>query len=247
MIPDKNSVVPLYHQIKEGLREEIEAGLYQPGDLLPPEHELCKRYGVSRITVRQAVLDLAREGLVDRKRGKGTFVCQPKIQQDLLGFYDFTRQLEATGREQTVRVLSVERVESEAVATWLGLPRDEPLVRIMRLRIVDDEPLILEKTFVSARRFPGIEREDFSSTPVYYRMITERFGVALGRAVKFLEPVLVDAYASAFLGVKKGSPGLLVVRVTYAVDGTPVVVTKWLVRGDRCRHYVEVGPHPRQI
>ncbi|MDI6823660.1 MAG: GntR family transcriptional regulator [Bacillota bacterium] len=241
VVLDQNSVLPLYYQLKEVLREEIEGGAYRPGDLLPSERELCARYGVSRITVRQAVLDLVREGLLERRRGKGTFVRRPKVEDDLLGFYDFTRRMRDKGKEQTVRLLAVETVQSKGAASWLNLEASEPLVRVTRLRIIDGEPLILERAFFPVRYFPGLEKKDFSAAPIYYHLITEEYGFTVVRARKYIEPVLLDRFEAGVLGVKKGAPGLLLVRITYGKGEIPISLNKWLVRGDRCRHYIELS------
>jgi GntR family transcriptional regulator len=237
---DAESVVPLYYQLKEILREDIEGGVWGPGEAIPSENELCERYVVSRATVRQAVGELCRQGLLYRRQGKGTFVAGAKLSEDLLGFYSFSREMRAKGHTVTSRVLSLEEARpSDGLRRTLGLGEDERVTQVVRLRLVDDEPLFLEKTAIPARLSPGLGEQDLSASPVFHRLLTERCGVRLAGVRKTIEPALADRYEAEVLGIRRGAPVLVVERLTLDAAGRPVVHGKWVVRGDRCKHYID--------
>lgn len=239
MYLDGRSPVPLYYQLKEILRQEIESGTWQPDQQIPTEADLCRQYGVSRATVRQALAVLVSEGVLYRRQGRGTFVSPAKVEQNLLGFYSFTREMVERGWAPSSRVLSADVVKARTgTARLLGIQPGAPVVRLVRLRLVRDEPLILETTYLPSDLCPGLENEDLERQ-LLYDVLTKKYGLKLTGAKKYVEPVLVDQYEAQILGVKRGSPALLLERVTYA-DQRPVALCKWVVRGDRCRHYIDL-------
>ncbi|KYH31282.1 GntR family transcriptional regulator [Neomoorella mulderi] len=238
---DKQSVIPLYYQLKELIRQEIEGGVWQAGDCLPPERELCEKYEVSRATVRQALADLEREGLLERKQGKGTFVSSPKVEEDLLGFYNFSEQMRVKGYVPSVKTISVERITApRRLAKLFAFADGEEVMRIIRLRLVNEEPLFVEKTYLPYSICHNLTLEEVSRTPVFYDILTSRCQIKVKGAKKYIEPTLVDEFESSLLGVKKGAPALLMERITYAETGEVVAICTWIVRGDRCRHYVDI-------
>lgn len=138
----KSGPMPLYAQVEAELSASIADGTLEPGTQLPPEDALTKRFGVSRTTIRQTVQNLARRGLVEIRRGKGTFVTEPKITQDLTELSGFVEDMEALGRLASARVLSQETVPAgKEVAQRLGLAPNARVVRIRRVRLADGAPL----------------------------------------------------------------------------------------------------------
>src|SRR6516225_6403974 len=136
---DPHSPVPLYAQLESILAAEIAAGRLPPGDQLPKEEELVKRYGVSRTTVRQAIQNLVRRGLIEIRRDKGTFVSQPKITQDLTGLSGFVEEMQSLGRNASARLLDTQTVPaSESVARQLAITVGTRVVRIRRVRLADN-------------------------------------------------------------------------------------------------------------
>ncbi|MDN5347545.1 MAG: GntR family transcriptional regulator, N-acetylglucosamine utilization regulator [Clostridia bacterium] len=238
---DKESVIPLYYQLKEIIRQEIEGGVWKPGDCLPPERELCEKYDVSRATVRQALADLVREGLLVRQQGRGTFVSAPKMEENLLGFYNFTSQMKAKGYNPSVKPISVEVIPApRRLAELFAFADGEKVVRVIRLRLVNDEPLFVEKTYLPYALFSDLTFEEVSVNPVFYELLTRKYQLKIKGAKKYVEPTVIDNFEASLLGVKKGSPALLLERITYAENGEVVAVCTWIVRGDRCRHYVDI-------
>ncbi len=238
---DKTNMLPLYYQLKEQIRQEIVGGTLKPGDYLMPERELCEKYSVSRATVRQAVLDLVREGLLERQQGKGTFVARPKVEEDLLGLYNFSAQMKEKGYVPSVKVIGIESLQpTGSLRTRLALDDRQKVTRIIRLRLVNDEPLFVEKTYLPTHLYPEISLEQVSQAPAFYNLITHSGKLRIKSVKKYIEPTLVDAFESSLLGVKKGTPALLLEHLTTIDTGEVVAIANWIIRGDRCRHYVNI-------
>jgi GntR family transcriptional regulator len=233
--------IPLYHQLKEVFLEKIVNGEWRTGETIPNELQLCEQYGVSRGPVRRALEQLVREGLLARKQGKGTWVLPPKIERDLSGFYSFTSLIEQRGMRSTTNLLSLETVASQGgVAHSLGLADGEPVFRLRRLRLADDEPLILETVYVPVQVSPGLTAAEVAAAPLY-TILETRYGVRFLRAKQFFEPVITDDYEAHVLGIPRGAPVLLVQNISYSITGRPVVLSKAIMRGDRVRYYVELN------
>ena len=238
--------VPLYYRIREDLRELINSGQVKPGDRLSSERELCKQYGVSSITVKRAVLDLVRDGLLYRVPGKGTFVSQAKLERDLSRLTSFTEEMLHHGLRPNSRVLEARVLPaSGSVAKNLDLSPGEKVIALERVRFANSEPLMLEKTFLPHRLFPDLLSEDLTTQSLYH-FITEKYGVSLARARETLEPVIINDKEAHNLAVETGSPGLLLELIAYDEAGQPVEYTKAIVRGDRCKYYIEMAGFHRE-
>src|SRR5580704_4991990 len=139
----------LYARVETVLASEITDGDLKTGDQLPTEDSLIARFGVSRITVRRAIQNLVSRGLVEIRRGKGTFVAAPKIMQDLKELSGFVEDMHALGRQPTARVIAKEIVTADAiVARQLALTRGERIVKIRRVRLADGVPLSFDETYL---------------------------------------------------------------------------------------------------
>src|SRR5215469_6184395 len=139
---DSHSPVPLYAQLESILAAEIAAGRFPPGDQLPKEEELVERYAVSRTTVRQTIQNLVRRGLIEIRRGKGTFVLEPKITQELTELSGFVEDMHSLGRHASAQLLGKETVPAEeSVARHLAIKSGTPVVHIQRVRLADNSPL----------------------------------------------------------------------------------------------------------
>jgi len=234
------SGVPAHAAIEEGLAEAIAAGELASGARLPSERELAKQVGVSRMTLRHALGSLERRGLVERRVGRrgGTFVAEPKIERDLTALAGLTAELRRQGRTAGARVLAAGEGPANArSAGALGIAAGARVYRVVRLRMSDGEPLVVERSLFPAARFPGLLDEPLEGS--LYELLERRYGEIVARATESLEPVVADAAVAAQLGVKAGSPLLLVERIAFGASGHAVEYARDLFRGDRTRVVVE--------
>jgi GntR family transcriptional regulator len=232
---DKASPVPLYHQLAEAIRERVRLGALPPGDRLPPERELAEKVGISRMTARQAVAELARDGALDVRHGVGTFVAAPKLTYDALHLLGFTEETLRLGGTAATRVLSQAVAPPPApVAARLDLDPAEPAVEIVRLRSVGGEPLLLETSWVPRAACPGLEGEDLARRSLY-DLLEGRYGHRLGEARQTVEATTAGDGDAPLLGVAVGSPVLLVEGVALTERGRPIEAFTAIYRADRVR------------
>ncbi len=228
---DRSSPLPLYYQLRTLLLDRIENGDLRPGDLVPTERELIDCYGVSRITVRQAVNSLMADGLLYRQRGRGTFVRRNRIEQQLATLTDFYEEMADRGLTPSTRILSAEMIEPDgAVVAKLRLGGGEKALRLVRVQMGNDEPMALDIS-----HFPSdLGERLLKEKPVraIYAFL-EGIGVELDWADQAIESTLADEFTARQLGIKRGMPVLLVERTVYSADGRPVEYTRAFYRADR--------------
>ncbi len=238
---ERGSPIPLYVQLKEILCEAIESGLWRPGERIPSEPELCEAFGVSRTVVRQALKELAFEGLVVREQGKGTFVAEPKISeglvQKLTGFYQ--DMVERGHRVQTMVMRQEVLPASHRVADRLRLKPGDPVIRIDRLRSVNEEPIVFVTTYLPYHLCPSLLQADLSAQSLY-AFLERECGLRLGRGRRTIEAVPASEYEAKLLQVEKGAPLILLDSVSYLDGGTPIEYYRALHRGDRSRFEVDL-------
>ncbi|MDP2859710.1 MAG: GntR family transcriptional regulator [Bacillota bacterium] len=230
---------PLYHKVKEFLRQAITAGAYATGDLLPSETALCRQFGVSRITVRRALSDLAVEGLLQRKRGRGTFVARPKIERSLSGDPSFARDMIRMGYVPGAMNLKVSSGLADAhVLELLGLSEGDTVLVIDRVLEANGEPVAHQETIVPLRFLPsGFDPALFGQSPVFV-VLEEAAGMVFTRVRTTIDPRTVSAEDASLLECGAHSPGFYVEQVIHTAAGT-AVMNRGVVRGDRCRLVVE--------
>lgn len=237
---DKNSPVPLYHQLQASVEERIGSGEWPPGRQLPSERELCEEYGVSRITVRQALAALANAGRVARQQGVGTFVAPLRIEQHLNRLTGFTDEMQERGQQPGAQLLRLERVPASfAVAQSLRRQPGDPVIVVQRLRLADGEPLAIETAYLCDDLFPGLLDEQLEDQSLY-RLVSEKYGIFPTRATQQIEATACPAGEARLLGVRKGMPMLHMIRVTYSQDDRPFEHTESYYRGDRHIFHVEL-------
>ena len=233
--------IPLHHQVYLDLRALLDAGAWREGDRLPPERELATRYGCSLITVRHALGELAREGRIERTRGRGTHVLRQRIDHDFGGALSFAEQMQRHGLNAQTRVVTA-RLEpaGETVAKALELDVGQSTVYLERLRMADDEPLILEQVHLSADRFPGLLEHDLEHASLY-GLLAERYRTQITRIAEAIEPVVLRTREARLLNRTRRAPALLVEGTAFAQDGSPIEFARSYVAGDRTRYFVERG------
>lgn len=242
MVSQTLPAVPRYVQIVESLIGRIEAGELAPGDRLPSERELSSRLGVNRMTLRQALQVLKMRGLIVQRQGDGTYVAAPKIDRAAGRLWPFSTNMRDRGYAPRAHLILFERRPADAAsADRLGLPARAPLYYSHRLRLIGEEPVVLEQFALPAERFPDLDRHDLARRSIYEIMETE-YGVTIAHARQSLEPVVATPYESELLGVPPGAPLMLEQRVTFDRHAMPVEYGKDLYRGDRFRFVTEVAP-----
>ncbi len=231
---------PLYRQIQSDLRERVSSGELEPGAQIETEQELIARYGVSRATVRQALSGLVAEGLLEIRRGRGTFVHGAALEHRLGGFYTFSREIERHGMRPGTRVRGIGlEPAGDDVAEGLGLASGTSVVALSRVRLADDQPIVSETSYLPAARFKDLEEVDFTDTSLY-ETLHNAYGVRPMRARETFVPVLMSPDDAEVLGGATGDPVLSVERTTYDADGVIIEYCRSILRADRYRYSVEL-------
>jgi GntR family transcriptional regulator len=237
---DKRNPIPLYHQLQAIVAQRITSGEWPPGRQIPSERELCVEFGVSRITVRQALAALTNEGWLARHQGVGTFVAPSRIEQQLSRLTGFTDEMEEHGQPVSSRLLRLEQTPaSYAVVHSLGLKPGDLVVVVQRLRLVGDEPLALETAYLPGDLCHGLLDEPLASQSLY-RILIDKYSIVPTRADQQIEAVACPLAEASLLGVRKGMPVLRMIRVSYDQDGRPFEHTESFYRGDRYIFRVEL-------
>ncbi|MFT6123638.1 MAG: GntR family transcriptional regulator, partial [Oleiphilaceae bacterium] len=210
---DARSHEPLYIQIKLALKKQILSGEYAPYERLPSESELMSAFGVSRITVRQALKDLSSEGLVFTSQGKGTFASKPKASQDLQQLQGFDEAMSPKGYKTSARLISIrERVAPRDVQIKLELGDKEKVIEVVRIRYLNQEAVSLDRSFFPIEIGQGLFGEDLTGD--IFPMLEKQLSLRLGEAEISLEARPADEEVAQQLGLEQGSPLMWVERLT---------------------------------
>jgi GntR family transcriptional regulator len=228
---DKNLALPLYYQLQNILKTEIESGRWRPEQRLPSEEELTKRFQVSKITVRQALTELAQSGYINREQGRGTFVAKRKFDEGPRELTSFTEEMRRHSLTATSRVLDQSEGEmDDRVAGALRLPARSPAVTIKRLRLADSEPLSVQTAHIPAALIPGLRMPEGASL---YEILRRDYELYPARARETYVAAVADETAAALLGIPVGAPVFEVERVTLTANEKPFEFVQSTVRGDR--------------
>ncbi|AOI82844.1 GntR family transcriptional regulator [Burkholderia cepacia] len=234
------SAAPLYVQIKDTLRARILDGTYAPHSRMPSEHELCVAFGVSRITVRQALGDLQKEGLLFKLHGKGTFVSKPKAFQNVTSLQGFAEAMSSMGYEIVNQVRSVRTVKADRhLATKLNVPEGAPLVEIHRVRLLNREPVSLEQTWVPEALGKRLAGADLATRDIFL-VLENDCGIPLGHADVSIDAILADDEIVDALQVEESSPVLRIERLTHDASGAPIDYEYLYFRGDAFQYRLRI-------
>lgn len=238
---DFENNIPYYIQLVGILKENILSGEWKVGQRIPSEPELCEIYRVSRTVVRQALGEIELEGLIIRRKGKGTFVAEKKINeslvQKLMGFY---QDMVDRGLKPVTRVLKHSiQPASQKIGEFLNIPAGTPVFCIERLRFVDEEPINLVTTYIPYSLCPRLGEYDLSNQSLY-RVLEHEFGLELSYGRRTIEAVPASKHQAQLLQVNECDPLLLLNSVSYLRDGTALEYFHAVHRGDRSRFEVEL-------
>ncbi len=235
---DKRIPIPAYYQLREILRKRIENKEWRPGDRLPSEIELSRVYRINRMTVRQGVLELCREGFLYRERGRGTFLARHKIERNLSDLDSQISYLRAQGLKVSIRVLTFQTIGAALkVAENLGLAPGEQVIQLVRLRSVNNTPLILETSFLPLKICPRLIEADLTDHSLY-DILENKYGLNLDWADAKIEAIAADASHSRRLRVKKGTPLLRLEQITYLENERPIQFLEAISRSDQYKYHL---------
>jgi len=238
---DFNSHIPYYIQLIGVLKKKIISGEWQAGDQIPSEPELCESYGVSRTVVRQALREIELDGLISRRKGKGTFVAEPKISeslaQKLTGFY---QDMVERGHSINSQVLHHKVVPAnKKVARYLGIEPGVSVIDIKRLRYVEDEPIVIVSSYLPHELCLSLAEADLTNQSLYAFLEKEcEITIAYGR--RSIEAVPANQTEAKLLQIEVGAPLILLDSVSYLEDDTPIEYYHAVHRGDRSKFEVEL-------
>jgi GntR family transcriptional regulator len=231
-LPD---ATPLYAVLEAQIAAGIAGGEFPTGSQLPTEEQLIQRFAVSRTTVRKAIQNLSDRGLIEIRRGTGTFVTQPRITQDLTELTGFVEDMDALGHAATARLIDRTVVAADAdVAQHLAVAVGTRVMRIRRVRLANGVGMSLDETYLPLEIGEKIVTHDLEAEPIF-SLLEQRYNIPLVEAEYKLEAVSADADVAAALGVDTGSAIFLIERTSYSVGDRPVDYEKLHYRGDLIR------------
>ncbi len=232
---DTTSIVPLYKQLKDMLLSDIVQGRLKANQKIPTELELSEKFQISRMTVRKALAELVDEGVLAKKQGKGTFVQEEKLTEDLSSPNSFTNLCKRNGKEPGGRTLKFTLQEArERDIRILELKEGEQVIRVERVRTADNVPVMLENLY-----FPGhlknILTENLNDVSLY-QILKEKYGLHSGNSVMEISVCEATAEEAGILEIKTGKPCLLMEEIVYDQYNNPLHRTKSVLRGDKFKY-----------
>lgn len=241
-IIDRNSVIPLYFQVKEYLLREVQTGRYSPDDMIPSERELAEEFELNRLTIRQAINELVQEGILYRQRGVGTFVSTPKIEQPLTKLTSFSTDMQNRGIVPGAQVVSSKIVKAgKIVSAELQVEEYTEVLELVRVRTGNGEPMALERSYLLADRVKPLHDMDMENKSLY-NVLEEVCGIKLVRAVQSIEVASVYPEEAGILDIGPNESAMLIQRTTYTEGADkPLEYVKSLYRGDRYKFMIEMN------
>ena len=240
-IISRSSPVPYYFQLSSFVEKKIQDKEWIAGSTLPSEQEFCEKLGISRTVVRQAISDLERKGLVLKQNGKRTTISFPKydggLMQSMRGFYE---DAVAKGKKPETKVLEMKSVPASGeIANALQLKEGEPVILLNRLRFLDGEPEVLVVTYLPEKLCPRLVEADLSNQSLY-EWLAREYGHRIAKGSRTIEAVAADRQDAKLLGLRLGSPVLLLKSIGRLADGTPLEFFIARHRGDRSQFHVQL-------
>jgi GntR family transcriptional regulator len=231
---NKNSPIPIYHQLEEFIKQQIDQGDLKEEEAIPSEREFAERFQISRMTVRQAINNLVMDGLLKRQKGRGTFVNKKKVEQELQGMTSFTEDMVSRGMQPSSNLLSFQMIPAgKKTSLDLKIAENDLVYKIKRIRLADNAPMALETAYIPVEIVPGLTEEN--SNLSLYQYIEDHLSLSISEAKQEIEASIASSQEAEPLGIEEGDPILLIVRISYLQDGTPFELVKSSFRADRYR------------
>lgn len=232
---------PIYEQLCEYFRHLIQSGELKAGDRLITEGEICELLVISRTTVRQAMDRLVKEGLIVRQRGRGSFVADSKLQRPINYLYNFTENMKELGvTPSSVILTSAVDFVNDSVRAKLNLPFSQDKVfHLTRLRCANQEPMLLEDTYIPYYFCSGIEKTDFSVNSLY-QTLKETYALDLYHATETIEAIIISPAEAKILNCRPKIAGYKITRISHLISGYAFEYTTSITRADRCTYQLEL-------
>ena len=233
----KDSHIPIYFQLEMEIKEIVK-GL-NPGDPISSEREFSEKYDISRMTVRQAINNLVNEGILVRKRGKGTFVAEQKVEQPLSGLTSFSEDMRSRGLKPLTKILSFQQINSDkSIAAKLKIAEGVPVYEVSRLRLADESPMALEISYLPANIITDLTEDTVYAS--LYEYIENELNLQISHATQTLESSLAQKSECSILQIEEGDPVLLIERFSYLQNGEAFEYVKSIYRGDRYKFVIDM-------
>lgn len=235
------SAVPMHYQIMDIIKRQITAEILKPGEMIPSESQLCAQYNVSRTTVRQALNQLVEENLLIRRRGKGSFVADKKLHRNINHLYSFSEDMNALGINPTSKILEKEigPASAEIMEALALSSSNNKVFKIKRVRLANNDPILLETTYIPAYLCPHIMQEDLSAVSLY-SILVNRYQLHFYKATETYEAVKIDQQSAVHLNAKPQASAFKIKRIAYLDTGIPFELTYSITRGDKCIFKIEL-------
>jgi GntR family transcriptional regulator len=223
--------LPAYQKIQRAIRLRIESKQLKPGDAVSSERELARLHNVSLMTARHALATLELEGVVERRRGAGTFVAPPRIQFNKLMSY--TEQMASRGLTPSSKVINAKIVEDEQeIAARLGLPATGRMVKLERVRLTSDEPFAMETCYLPAAEFGGLVNAPLGRGSLF-ATLEHDYGIELAYADEEVDATVAEGRIAQLLNLRSGAPLLRIRQVIYSSKNKPVIYVIGVYRSER--------------
>jgi len=238
MIINRDKPQKLYIQVFDNLKKKFESGELAVGSQIPVEEELCKIYGVSKATIRLAVLELVRQGYLMRQQGKGTFVCKRVIPEGLTMSASFKELMLEAGVSFTTSVLAqTVMMPVDDLDIKLAMPENRHIIYIKRLRAVDNEPVLLQEAFIPYHICPDIIKEDVANNSLF-ELFEKRYKITITKVKDYIEVTHSKKDEGELLGLSAGAPVLLLEQHFYSGDDQ-IMYMRTVKKPDRFRLFLE--------
>jgi GntR family transcriptional regulator len=230
---DKDASTPIYLQIAEAIGSFLDSGVLPPGYVLPPERVLCAQFGISRMTLRQAMSLLDREGLINSRQGVGTVVTHSRLRKQQQEMHSFSEQIRARGGHPESRLISLElAIPTPPVRNFFELHGQQKVYEVQRVRLNDGAPLAWELARIPELLCPGLDRFDLARSSLY-EILEQSYGLRPETCNEEISAEIPSSQQRKLLSLPARTAVLVINRKTYMGDGRPLELTRSVFRGDR--------------
>ena len=228
---NKDSPLPLYYQLKENILKAIKNNEFKTGERLPSERELAEFNGVSRMTVKKAVDILVNNNYLYRKQGSGTFVSDYKDSYSISPLLSFSKEMEEKGLNYSSKILDFKKIQNKEIAKKMHIAPEEYLIKIERLRLVENKAFLLENTYLRALNFKELKIEHLKNNSLY-KIFKEKYNINLTNAEAEIEAVIFDSNIASKMDIEEGMLGLYFEQYSKNKEGEIIEYTSAYYRND---------------